>query len=168
VRLLVPKFIIHNSSFLLANMTRELLFTNSFEPQLVAYTSWKSLVEVQGALTSTFAPSDYPGFEIVAGETKYTLYDSFGFPTNGVQAFTVRVHFAHAQLAIAAMRSTRSSDVSLLEAFFSGGFVPPPVSGGDLARIDGAQIVKIDPPLLSKTATRSSIVIYAEYFFTLF
>ncbi len=134
----------------------------------MAYTSWKSLVEVQGALTGTFAPSDYPGFEIVGGEAKYTLYDSFGFPTNGVQSFIVRVHFAHAQLAIAAMRAARSSDVSLIEAFFSGGFVPPPVSGGDLARIDGAQILKIDPPLLSKTATRSSIVIYAEYFFTLF
>jgi hypothetical protein len=99
---------------------------------------------------------------------RYTLYDSFGYPTNGVQAFEVRVHFAHSQLAISTMRSMRSADVSLIEAFFSGGFIPPTVSTGDVARIDSAQIVKIDPPLLSKTATRSSIVIYAEYFFTLF
>jgi hypothetical protein len=149
-------------------MTRELLFINSFEPQLAAFTAWKSLVDVQGALASSFAPSDYPGFEIIGGEAKYTLYDGFGYPTNGVQAFSVRVHFAHAQLAIATMRATRSTDVSLVEAFFSGGFIPPPVSIGDVARIDGAQILKIDPPLLSKTATRSSIVIYAEYYFTLF
>ena len=149
-------------------MTRELLFTNSFEPQLVAFTAWKSLVDVQGALASTFAPSDYPGFEIVAGEATYTLYDGFDFPTNGVQSFAVRVHFAHPQLDISAMRSFRSADVSLIEAFFSGGFVPPTVSIGDVARIDSAQILKIDPPVLSKTATRSSIVIYAEYYFTLF
>ncbi len=149
-------------------MTRELLFSNSFEPQLTTFTTWKSLVNVQGGLPTTFAPSDYPGFEIVGGEAKYTLYDSFGHPVNGVQAFAVRVHFAHSQLDVPDMRAMRSADVSLIEAFFSGGFIPPVVSTGDPARIDGVQIVKIDPPLLSKTATRSSIVIYAEYFFTLF
>jgi hypothetical protein len=149
-------------------MTRELLFSNSFEPQLTAYTSWNSMVDVQGALASTLAPSDYPGFEIIAGEAKYTGYDGFGFPMNGVQAFAVRVHFAHPQLAVATMRAMRSADVSLLEAFFSGGFIPPAVSIGDVARIDSVQILKIDPPILSKTATRSSIVVYAEYYFTLF
>ena len=149
-------------------MTRELLFSNSFEAQFASFTAWKSLVPVQGALASTLAPSDYPGFEIVGGEAKYLLYDGFGHPTNGVQAFSIRVHFAHAQLAVPAMRAMRSSDVSLIEAFFSGAFVPPPVSPGDVARIDGVQILKIEPPLLSKTATRSSIVVYAEYFFTLF
>ena len=149
-------------------MTRELLFNTSFESQLTSYTAWKSLTAVQGALASTRSPSDYPGFEILPGEAKYTDYDGLGHPVNGVQAFSVRVHFAHAQLAVPAMRAMRSSDVSLLEAFFSGGFVPPLVSVGDVARIDGAEIVKIDPPILSKTATRSSIVVYAEYFFTLF
>jgi hypothetical protein len=149
-------------------MTRELLFSNSFEPQLSAFTAWNSLVPEQGALVSTFSPSDYPGFEIIGGEAKYTAFDSFGHPVNGMQAFTVRVHFAHPQLAIATMRALRSADVSAAEAFFSGGYVPPTVSIGDVARIDGVQILKIDPPLLSKTATRSSIVIYAEYYFTLF
>ncbi len=149
-------------------MTRELLFSNSFEPQLVAFTAWKSLVDVQSALASTLAPSDYPGFEIIDGEAKYTLYDGFGFPTNGVQAFAVRVHFTHPQLGVEVMRAIRSAYVSLIEAFFSGGFIPPTVSIGDVARIDSAQILKIDPPILSKTATRSSIVIYAEYYFTLF
>ncbi len=149
-------------------MTRELLFSNSFEPQLTAFTAWNSLVNAQGALTSTLSPSDYPGFEIIGGEAKYTAFDSFGHPMSGVQAFSVRVHFAHPQLAIAAMRAMRSADVSAAEAFFSGGYVPPPVSTGDVARIDGIQILKIDPPLLSKTATRSSIVIYAEYYFTIF
>ncbi len=149
-------------------MTRELLFNNSFEPQLAAFTTWKSLVAVQGAMPSTFAPSDHPGFEIIPGEAKYTAFDSFGHPTNGVQAFTVRMHFAHAQLSIAAMRATRAADVSLVEEFFSGGYVPPAVLPGDTARIDGAQLLKIDPPLLSKTATRSSIAAQAEYSFTLF
>src|ERR1035437_649895 len=108
-------------------MTRELLFTNSFEPQLAAFTSWKSLVPVQGAMPGTFAPSDCPGFEILCGEAKYTGFDGFGHPTNGVQAFTIRVHFAHAQLGVAAMRTARSADVSLVEAFFAGGYVLPGV-----------------------------------------
>ncbi len=149
-------------------MTRELLFIDSFEPQLVAFTAWKSLVNVQGALPNTLTPSDFPGFEILPGEAKYTLYDSFGYPTNGVQAFTLRVHFAHAQLAIQTMRATRSISISAIEAFFSGGYVPPVVATGDVARIDGAQIRNVEPPTLSKTATRSTIDILAEYSFTLF
>jgi hypothetical protein len=149
-------------------MTRELLFSTSFEPQFATFTTWKSLAAVQGALASTLSPSDYPGFEILPGEAKYTFYDSLGHPVNGVQAFSVRVHFAHAQLAIPAMRTTRSSDVSLIEAFFSGGYILPVPAPGDVARIDSATLLKIDPPLLSKTATRSTIVVYAEYYFTLF
>ncbi len=149
-------------------MKRELLFNTSFEPQLAAFTAWKSLVPVQGALASTLAPSDYPGFEIIPGEAKYTAFDSFGHPVSGVQAFTVRVHFAHPQLAVAAMRAMRSADVSMAEAFFAGGFIPPTVSPGDVARIDGATLLKIDPPTLSKTATRSSIALQAEYSFTIF
>ncbi len=149
-------------------MTRELLFNTSFEPQLAALTSWKSLVPVQGALASTFAPSDYPGFEMIPGEAKYNTFDSFGHPVSGVQAFTVRVHFAHAQLAVVAVRALRSADVSLIEAFFAGGYVLPPVSPGDVARIDSATLLKIDPPMLSKTATRSSIAVQAEYSFTIF
>jgi hypothetical protein len=148
-------------------MTRELLFNTSFEPQFAAFTTWKSLAAVQGALPGTLAPSDFPGFEILPDEAKYTVYDSFGHPTNGVQAFTIRVHFAHPQLSVPLMRSLRSTNVSQIEAFFSGGYAVPTVSPGDVARIDSVRIVKTEPPILSKTATRSSITIQAEYFFTL-
>jgi hypothetical protein len=149
-------------------MTRELLFNTSFEPQLAAFTAWKSLVPVQGALAGTLAPSDFPGFEILPGEATYTAFDSLGHPVSGVQAFTLRVHFAHAQLAVTAMRATRSADVSLIEAFFAGGYILPVPAPGDVARIDSATLLKIDPPILSKTATRSSIVVQAEYSFTIF
>jgi|GEM_PF-2457959 len=154
-------------------MTRELLFINSFEPQLAAFTAWKSLVnEQRGAhtigATAPLAPSDYPGFEIVSGEAKYTRFDSFGHPTNGTQAFTLRVLFAHSQLATAAMRTVRSGDISLIEAFFSGGYLPPAVLPGDVARIDSIQLQTIDPAVLDKTATRSTITVQASYNFTIF
>ena len=149
-------------------MTRELIFSNSFEPQLAAFTMWKSLVNVEGALTQTLAPSDLPGFEIIPAEAKYTQFDSFGHPLTGVQSFTIRVHFAHPQLAVSTLRSARSADVSLLEAFFAGGYIVPAPVIGDVARIDSVRLVKIDPALLSKTATRSSITAHAEYTFTIY
>jgi len=149
-------------------MTRELIFQSSFEPQLAAFTPWKSLVNAQRSASTPLAPSDYPGFEIIPGETKYTRYDSFGHPTNGTQAFTLRVVFAHAQLSVAAMRAARSGDVSLLESFFTGGYLAPPVLPGDVARIDSVQLQSIDPATLDKTATRSSISVQAVYHFTIF
>ena len=154
-------------------MTRELLFINSFEPQLAAFTAWKSLMNIQAGArtigtTAPLAPSDYPGFEIIPGEAKYTRYDSFGHPTNGTQAFTLRVIFTHAQLAVAAMRAARSGDVSLLESFFAGGYLAPPVLPGDVARIDSVELQKIDPAVLDKTATHSTITVQAIYNFTIF
>jgi hypothetical protein len=149
-------------------MTRELLFSTSFEPQLAAFTLWNSLISTQGALAQTLAPSDMPGFELIPGEARYTTYDSFGHPTGGVQSFTLRVHFSHPQLAISTMRATRSPDVSLIESFFVGAYTPPTVSTGDTARIDSITLLTIDPAILSKTATRSSITAHAEYAFTLF
>jgi hypothetical protein len=149
-------------------MTRELLFINSFEPQLTTFTTWQSLVAVQSSPKSTLAPSDFPGFEIVPGEATYASYDSLGYPASGVQAFVLRVVFAHSQLAVGAMRSTHSAYASLIEEFFSGGYTPPIVSSGDVVRIDGAQIVKIDPPIVNKTATRTTVTAHATYSFTFF
>ena len=149
-------------------MTRELLFIDSFESLFTVFTTWNSLVTKQSGPVNAFAPGDYPGFEIVPGEATYTGFDSLGFPTGGLQAFVLRVHFAHPQLAVATMRSTHSVYVSLIEAFFSGGYVPPAASTGDVARIDGAQIVKIDPPVINKTATRTTITVHATYSFTFF
>lgn len=149
-------------------MTRELIFQTSFEPQLVAFTAWKSLANVQRGASTPLALSDYPGFEIIPGEAKYTRYDSFGHPTNGTQAFTLRVIFTHAQLAVATMRSLHSAEVSLLEFFFAGGYIAPAVLPGDVARIDSVELQKIDPTVLDKTATRSSITVEAIYNFTLF
>jgi len=148
-------------------MTRELLFINSFEPQLAAFTAWKSLANVQRGASTPLAPSDYPGFEIIPGEAKYTHFDSFGHPTNGTQAFTLRILFTHAQLSTAAMRSFRSANVSLLEFFFAGGYIAPAVMPGDVARIDSVQIKSIDPAVLDKTATRSTITVQAMYNFTI-
>jgi hypothetical protein len=149
-------------------MTRELLFINSFEPQLVAASTWKNLVATEGGAASTLAPSDYPGFEIIPGEATYTGFDSLGFPTGGLQSFVLRVVFSHSQLAVSTMRSTHSIYVSLIEEFFSGGYIPPPVSIGDVARIDAAQIVKIDPPIVNKSATRTTVTVHATYSFTFF
>ena len=149
-------------------MTRELLFINSFEPQLAAFTAWKSLVNIQRGASSPLAPSDYPGFEIIPGEAKYTRYDSFGHPVSGTQAFTLRVAFTHAQLTVATMRSLRSGDVSLLESFFAGGYLPPVVMPGDGARIDSVQLQSIAPAVLDKSATRSTITVQAVYNFTIF
>jgi hypothetical protein len=149
-------------------MTRELLFINSFEPQLATFATWKNLVSTEGGAASTFAPSDFPGFEIIPGEATYTGFDSLGYPTGGVQAFVLRVVFAHSQLAVATLRSTHSVYVSLIEEFFAGGYLPPPVTIGDVARIDGAQIVKIDPPTINKTATRTTVTVHANYSFTFF
>src|SRR5262249_16945075 len=105
---------------------------------------------------------------ILTGEAKYTASDSLGHPTQGAQAFTIRLRFAHNQLATDAMRVTHSQYVSLIEAFFSGGFAPPVVSPGDTARIDSIALLSIDPPLLDKTATRSAVIAKAEYVFTIF
>lgn len=149
-------------------MTRELIFNSNFEPQLAASTAWKPLVTVQGASERTFAPSDFPGFEILPGEAKFTAFDSFGHPVAGTQAFTLRIHYSHSELSVSAMRSTRSGMVGLLESFFGSGFTLPPVSIGDTARIDSVKLVSIDPPVLSKTATRSTITAQCEYTFTIF
>ena len=149
-------------------MTRELIFINSFEPQLTAFTTWHSLVDSQAGGHTPLAPSDYPGFEIIPGEAKYPTFDPLGFPRSGTQAFTLRVVFRHAQLAVASMRSLRAGDVQLIESFFSGGFVPPAPLPGDTARIDSIQLQNIAPAVLDKTATRSSITVQAMYTFTLF
>ncbi|HEY3874400.1 MAG TPA: hypothetical protein VGM92_02905 [Candidatus Kapabacteria bacterium] len=153
-------------------MTRELLFSTSFEPQLTAFTGWKSLVNVEAGLGSglgrTRAPSDFPGFEIIPGEAKYIDFDGFGHPIDGTQAFTLRIYFAHPQLAVSTLRAMRSADVSILEAFFAGGYILPPVSTGDPVRIDSLELIKIDPAVLSKAITRSSIVAEARYAFTIF
>ena len=149
-------------------MTRELLFNTSFEPQLMAFTGWKSLANAQGGASAALAPSDYPGFEIIPGEAKYFSFDSLGFPMGGTQSFTLRIVFSHSQLATAIMRSTHSADVSLVESFFRGGYLPPPVAPGDVARIDSMRIVTIDPAQLNKNATRSTITVHGEYYFTLF
>ncbi len=149
-------------------MTRELIFQNSFEPQLTAFTSWKSLVNAQAGAYTPLAPSDYPGFEIIPGEAKYTRYDGFGYPIYGAQAFTLRVVFSHPQLAVTTMRALRSGDVSLIESFFSGIYLPPAILPGDVARIDSVQLQKIEPAVLDKTATRSTITVQASYDFTLF
>ena len=148
-------------------MTRELLFQTTFEPQLTAFTTWKSLVDAQSGGATPLAPSDYPGFEIIFGEAKYTQVDPLGFPRSGTQAFTLRVLFRHAQLATETMRTTRAGDIQLIESFFSGGYVPPPPVPGDTARIDSIQLQHIAPAVLDKTATCSSITVQAAYNFTL-
>lgn len=149
-------------------MTRELIFQSSFEPQLAAFTTWKSLVDAEAKPKTPLAPSDYPGFEIIPGEAKYTVFDPLGYPRTGTQTFTLRVLFRHAQLGTEAMRTTRAADIALIETFFSGGYVPPPPVPGDTARIDGIQLQSIAPAVLNKTATRSSITAQAVYNFTLF
>lgn len=154
-------------------MTRELIFQNSFEPQLTAFTAWRSLVTIQrGAstigATAPLAPSDYPGFEIIPGEATYATLDPLGAPQSGTQAFTLRVLFTHSQLATSTMRALRAGDVQLIESFFSGGYVPPAPVPGDTARIDSIQLQKIDPAVFDKTATRSTITVQAVYHFTIF
>lgn len=149
-------------------MTRELLFQTTFEPQLAAFTAWKSLVDVQSGARTPLAPSDYPGFEIIPGEAKYTIFDPLGFPRSGTQVFTLRVIFTHSQLATATMRALRAGDVSLIEIFFSGGYTPPAPLPGDTARIDSIQLQTIAPAVLDKTATRSWVTVQAAYNFTLF
>src|ERR1039458_552911 len=91
-------------------MTRELLFINSFEAQLAIFATWKTLVATEGGAASTLAPSDFPGFEIIPGEATYTNFDSLGYPAGGLQAFVLRVVFAHPQLAVPTMRSTHRSE----------------------------------------------------------
>ena len=113
------------------------------------------------------APSDFPAFALIPGEASYTAYDSTGNPTAGSQAFDIKVIFAHSQLATSTMLATRSDYIGLVESFFSGGYTPPTVSPGDPARIDGILLRKVDPPILNKNDTRSTITIQASYFFTL-
>ncbi len=149
-------------------MTREQLFITTFEPQLVTFTGWKLLVDLQTNPVHAFAPSDLPGFELLNGTARYTGFDSLGHPTQGVQEFTLRVHYAHAQLATETMRQLHAQYTSLVEGFFSGGYLAPPVTTGDLARIDSIALLTIEAPALNKTATRSTVVAKAEYFFTLF
>jgi hypothetical protein len=157
-------------------MTREQLFTTTFEPQFELATSFHSLVRKQTAAPAkratgearSITPSDYPGYEIIPGDAIYTSYDSLGHPVTGIQRFTLRVIFAFSQLAIDTMRTTRSDYVSGIEAFFSGGYTPPAPLPGDPARIDSVQILKIEPAIYDKTATRAVIGVEAEYYFTLF
>ncbi|SRR5581483_4772191 len=146
-------------------MTRELLFYTTFESQLAAFTGWKSLVSVQGGALS---PSDYPGFEVLPGEAKYTAFDSLGFAVHGEQSFTVRVLFSHPELSTLPMRGTHSEFVGLIEGFFAAGYVPPVVGTGDQARIDGIRLQSIEPAVLNKMATRSAFAVHAAYDFTLF
>ena len=149
-------------------MTRELLFTSTFESQLATTTGWNCLDATVGETpTYTLAPSDFPGFVIVPGEAKYTAYDSSGHPTAGLQHFTLRVLVNHPQLALSAARSTRSDYVGLIEAFFSGGYTPPSITTGDPVRIDSIMLERIDPATLNKNETRSVIAAHGSYYFTL-
>ena len=149
-------------------MTREQLFNSTFATQLAGFAAWKSLVSTQSNPVMSLAPSDLPGFEIITGAARYSGMDSAGHPTQGVQEFTLRVHYAHSQLALDVMRMLHAQYTSLIEGFFSGGYIPPSVSTGDLARIDGTELLTIEAPILSKTATRSAVTAKAQYFFTLF
>ncbi len=153
-------------------MTRELIFLNTFEPQFAAFTGWKSLTAVETGARTTgaaapLAPSDLPGFEIIPGEAKYDAPDLFAFPRTGTQAFTIKVLFSHYQLAVTPLRTLRAGFVSLLETFFSGGYLPPVTAPGDMARIDSVQLLTIAPAILGKTKTRSSITVQAAYHFTI-
>ncbi len=149
-------------------MTRELLFTSSFESQLATTTGWNNLdTSVGTSPTHALAPSDFPGFVILPGEAMYTAYDSGGHPTAGLQHFTLRVLVNHPQLALSAARTTRSDYVGLIEAFFSGGYTPPAITTGDPVRIDSIILEKIDPATLNKNDTRSVIAAHGAYHFTL-
>jgi hypothetical protein len=145
-------------------MTRELLFTTTFESAFASATGWNSMIANIGGL---LAPSDFPAFAIIPGEASYSSYDSTGNPIAGSQAFVIKIIFAHSQLAMSTMLATRSDYIGFVESFFSGGYTPPVVSPGDPARIDGILLRKADPPILNKSDTRSTITIQASYFFTL-
>src|ERR1043165_10028373 len=114
-------------------MTREQLFTTTFEPQFELATPFKSLIRNQTSAPAknrtgesrATAPSDYPCYEIIPGDARYTSYDSFGSPVTGVQRFTLHIVFAFPQLALDTMRSVRSDYVSTIEWFFSGAYTPP-------------------------------------------
>jgi hypothetical protein len=162
-------FVICHSSFVICHslpipMTRELLFTTSFETEFASATGWKSMLAIQGG---PLAASDLPAFGLTPGEATYTAYDATGNPASGTQAFSIRIIFAHAQLAVASALATRSDYIGQVESFFSGGYTPPVVSLGDPARIDGILLKSVDPPLLNKIDTRSAITIHASYFFTM-
>ncbi|MHB8392486.1 MAG: hypothetical protein ACYDBH_23375, partial [Acidobacteriaceae bacterium] len=75
--------------------------------------------------------------------------------------------FRHDLLAVTPVRILRAQFVSLIETFFSGGYVPPPAAPGDLARIDSVQLLRIEPDILDKTKTQSSITVQAMYNFTI-
>ena len=145
-------------------MTRELLFTSNFEPQFASHMGWSA-----GGLEGSrpIALSDLPGFELLLGETTFTSFDSGGHPIAGTQAFALDVLWSHPQLKLSARETTRSDYIGQIESFFAGAYTPPTPSISDPDRIDAIGIVKIDPPMLQKTATRSVITVHGEYTFTI-
>ncbi|MDP4198308.1 MAG: hypothetical protein Q8922_04680 [Bacteroidota bacterium] len=145
-------------------MTRELLFTTSFEPQFAAHMGWTA-VGLEGA--RPLALSDLPGFELVLGETTFTAYDSFGYAIAGSQALGLNILWSHPQLELDARLATRSDYIGLTESFFGGLYTPPTPSPSDPDRIDSITIVKIDPPTLRKNDTRSVLSVRGQYSFTI-
>ncbi len=113
------------------------------------------------------ALSDLPGFEILLGETTFTSYDSLGYPITGKQAFALSVLWSHPQLALANRLASRSDYIGQIESFFAGLYTPPTPDPSDSDRIDAIALVKIDPPLLRKTGTRSVVAVRGEYTFTI-
>ncbi len=146
-------------------MTRELLFFNNFETQFGEFSGWRSLAEQRGV--KDLAPGDYPGFEVTPGEARYTEYDTYGHPYGGEQDFTLRIVFAHPQCAFQPVRTMHAEFVSLVEQFFTGGYISPTLDLSDRARINGITLLKIESPVTNKIATHTTIIVRAQYSFTL-
>jgi hypothetical protein len=144
-------------------MSRENLFRSTFETQFAAFSGWRRLYTSHG-----LAPSDYPGFQLTLGETVYLSFSAPGNPMSGRQEFSLRLLFTHAQLQIPTALSTRSDLVQLLESFIGSIYVPPPIAIGDLCRIEGVAMDRIEGSANAAPDTRSMITLHGYYYFTNF
>lgn len=145
-------------------MTREQLFTTSFEPQFQTHMGFAS-EGLEGS--RPIGSGDLPGFEVVPGETIYSTYDMFGYPLTGRQSFGLRLLWSHPQLDISGRLAARSDLIGEIESFFAGNYTPPAPGPSDTVRIDSIKLVRIDPPALRKLDTRSVISAVGEYYFTI-
>ena len=147
-------------------MTREQKFRTSFIPQLVSYSGWENITQMQ---LQKIATADIPSFSIALGKTKYTLFDPMGKAISGEQDFLITVYYS------LALRSTddawlEHSDISnYVEQFINNPiYIPPPVLSGETYRIERAKIIEVKAPALQSGDTRFTATLAAKYIFTLF
>lgn len=145
-------------------MTREQTFRSTFVAAFSAYTEWPEVPETP---KKKLPISSFTSFAFELGKTRFENYDLVGRALNGEQDFKLFIYFSAAQNDTTVIRDDHSDDVQLAQQFINDHIYPIPlVLPGDTFRIDGVEIVSIEPMRILAGQSRYTAVVNGRYWFS--